>query len=791
MSSTSQSSIPLVRGRRAAAVIVVDEKAGEMEHLAAREVAQYVERLAYARLEIVRPSEIGTTGEKALVLVGTPESNPLIDRALGSAQDAQTLKAEGFVLHTGELDGRRVAVVSGKDEIGTAYGAYAMLEALGATFLLTGDLLPAPVGELSLAAVSRTFEPAFTRRGFQIPLINLHSSIWSLPDYVRLVDQMVKLRLNLLSFYAWQGQPWVEYSYRGEKNLLGDLMVPDSGFLRFRCFTPSADTGQVKVGAEHFHKRRYMAPMELQGVFLPDEAHRRFSGMIKEVFRYAKKRGISTGMAMEPNYIAPNLARFARKHGPRPYHPVFGSQASPTDPVALEIAKRNLEAIFETYPDIDQLFVFSCENYDRCKHPDSLALYERMKPHFAHAKEKLEGEWQSAIRKFNRTSDEMIDADIGFFEVARKVAEMAKRTHPEKRIGLGFFFRGYLLQDVDKLVDRDFALSEWQSYGVFPLKSDVNATYFAKMGGRERQIIPDIDDDGSMFGMPFQIRKYQKDGLFGPALEAGVSGFAASMFRARGTEHNSRFLAQGAWEPELTPDAFYERYSREVFGEAAAEHMKLAFDILEEDEERLGWRGNMNFTWGSGFLDLGRLHGQLQPNNPYDGPVDPAAVLAVTQASGPKFEGSVWSLGRALAEMQKARAQVSAKGKGMLEYLMSKTRAYGAYMEFAVLVERGFEAYARAFMEHGDDEGALAEALEGAERIFLSAQAKAREATRGAAEIVDHPSDLAIVFELNRLCVNKIDDVADDVRRVVNYHRGLPYWKGADRSMNEPGGFAL
>ncbi|MFH0965395.1 MAG: alpha-glucuronidase family glycosyl hydrolase [Planctomycetota bacterium] len=791
MSGAGHSIVPIVRSRQPAAVIVLGANASELEQLAAKELARFVEKLASARLDIVTPDGIAATGKKTLLLVGTPGSNPLVDQALAGTHDLRKLKPGGFVLHTGRLLDRTCIVISGKDEIGTLYCAYALLEALGATFLLTGDLLPPPADDLELPAVSRSFETPFPRRGFLISLINLHSGIWSLPDYMRLVDQMVKLRLNLLSFYAWQGQPWVEYSYRGEKNLLGDMMVPDSGFLRFRLFCPSADTRQVRVGAEHFRDRRYMAPMELQGVSSPEEAHRAFSALIKEVFRYARSRRISTGLAVEPNYIAPNLGRFARKYGSRPYHPVFGFQVSPTDPVGIEIAGRNLDAILATYPDIDQLFLFSCENYDRCKHPESLALYEKMRPRFARARRKLEEEWGSAIEKFRRTPDDMIDADIGFFEVARKVAERAKRIRPEKRIGLGFFFRGYLLQDVDKLMDRDFAFSEWQSCGVFPLKNDVNAMYFANMGGRETQIVPDVDDDGSMFGMPFQIRKYHKDGLFGPARDAGVSGFAASMFRARGTEHNSRFLAQGAWEPDLTPHAFYDRYSREIFGPAAAPHVKAAFDILEDDDERLGWRGNMNFTWGSGFLDLGSLHGTLQPNNPYDGPADPSAMLAKAQAGAPKFEMSALMLEKALAEMENAGPTVSAKGKPMLDYLVSKTRAYRAYMKMAALVERGFEAYARAFMDYGNDEPLLAQALEAAQRLFLAAQAKARETTERAAEIVDHPGDLAILFELNRLCLDKIDDVCDDVRRVVNYHRGLPYWKGADRPIEEQGGFAI
>jgi len=72
---------------------------------------------------------------------------------------------------------------------------------------------------------------------------------------------------------------------------------------------------------------------------------------------------------------------------------------------------------------------------------------------------------------------------------------------------------------------------------------------------------------------------------------------------------------------------------------------------------------------------------------------------------------------------------------------------------------------------------ALADALRQVELIFLSAEEKAKDAARKAAEIVDHPSDLAILFLANTWSVNKIAEVNDVVRRVVNYHHGLPYWR--------------
>lgn len=807
--------VPITRACQPAAVLVLGRDAGELERLAATELGRYIERLGSAGLGVTGPDAAAAAGRKTLIIVGTAETNPLVDKALAGAHDPGGLKPEGFILHTGRLGDSPCVVVAGADAIGTLYGAYALLEALGATFLLTADLLPEPAADLTLAPISEKFEPALSRRGFFTGPFNLHSSIWGLQDYRNLIDQMVKLRLNLLLFFEHVGMPWVEYSYRGEKRLIGDVTAPDTGYLRIRVGTPSASVRQVRIGTEHFQGRRTMAPPEMQGTLSQEEAFRRFSGMMQEVLRYARERGIFTGMSVLPNNVPANLARLTRRHGPRPFQSVYGATVSPTDPVAAEINECRLRAVFETYPDLDYLFVFGAEDYGLCSHPDSVALYEKLRPCFANARATLAANWTSVCGKFGRSPDEVIDADLGFFEVARQTAATAKRLRPDTRIGLAFFFRGYLLQDADKLVDRDFALMDFQSSGVFPVRTDVNAEYFAGMGDRERLIIPRTDDDGSMFGMPFYLRQFQTDGLFGKAHAAGVTGFASQMSRARGTEHHTRFLAQGAWEPALTPDAFYERYATEIFGPAAAGHMRRAFDILEENEEMLGWRGNDNFCWAAGPVDVMQAGQQLlNQANPYDGPEDAAALLAgmdviapdragsgkaapgVSGAEGKRalFERAVGLLGGALREMALTRPLVSAKGRPMLAYLISKTGAYKALLEMTVALENAFAEYASAFLDHGGDQGdetKLADALKQAERAFLFAEEKACETARRAAEIVDHPSDLAILFLTNTWCVNKIAEINDVVRRVVNYHSGLPYWQDAERGADERTGFAL
>ena len=77
-----------------------------------------------------------------------------------------------------------------------------------------------------------------------------------------------------------------------------------------------------------------------------------------------------------------------------------------------------------------------------------------------------------------------------------------------------------------------------------------------------------------MMGMQFSVKLYSaRDRIFVDGAKYGVSGFAGQIDRSRGMEANSRYLAEGGWDSQLTAEQFYDRYSKRLFGEAAAPDM--------------------------------------------------------------------------------------------------------------------------------------------------------------------------------------------------------------------------
>jgi hypothetical protein len=206
--------------------------------------------------------------------------------------------------------------------------------------------------------------------------------------------------------------------------------------------------------------------------------------------------------------------------------------------------------------------------------------------------------------------------------------------------------------------------------------------------------------------------------------------------------------------------------------------MVEAFRLLEDNEQELGWRGMYNFTWAHGSNDLGSTGAALlAQHNPFDGPEDPQEFAARAEQRAAVFAQSVSRLSEALDRMEKARPNTQAKGKAFLAYLTSKTRAYAAHLEMIILLNQAFLVYARAFINHAEDEAALAPALDEAVRLLDAACRKSQDCARMAAEHVDHPSDLAILFLANVWNVNKAEEVLQLFRRVADYHHGRPYWK--------------
>ena len=188
---------------------------------------------------------------------------------------------------------------------------------------------------------------------------------------------------------------------------------------------------------------------------------------------------------------------------------------------------------------------------------------------------------------------------------------------------------------------------------------------FGGMEGRENTLENRIDDDSDMLGMQFNVNLYYKDHVLEGGLKYGLAGFASQMNRASGTETNTKYMADGEWNPHLTPQEFYRNYTYRIFGERALPRVIHAFDTLEKNEEYLGWTGGGNFSCCGPPEELTIAFEYSKQPNPFDGPRSRRwqPFISASYDRIAEYAGSIKMLKEALDDFQSARGEADSRSQ--------------------------------------------------------------------------------------------------------------------------------
>ena len=766
----------IARNGQPEAVIVIGDTASPFDRFMAGELQRYLQTLSDARLEIVAAREATRQVKgKSLLLLGGPQSNESIRQAVARhLVNFEGLKEEGYVLRRISFEGRPALVVGGNDEAGTMYAAYDFLERLGFVFLLTKDILPDKRPEVALPALNERVEPAFRRRGVHVDNCYPNQTMWSLEDWRKILDQMAKMRMNYLQVFWFPNTPWLTYQYRGEKNFLGDASVKESGYMLWRHQQGSFLVKDMTIGREHFKYPR-IAPPELQDVETPDQAFQKAQDLLRAVISYASTRKIKTWLATDPVSMPPNLARFARSRtGDLPFQPVLGgAYLCPDDPVVHEINESRLKSLFATYPEAEGYFLWFPELFPVCDDEKSRAYTLPERPKFFVEETRR---WE-AYTRYERNPNRVVDSDIGTVELMRSALEARDRINPKAKVGIGAFGRGFVYPLLDKMFPKDVPFTDMVSRGIWT-PMGVPMGDYGGMGERERTLITRSDDDGSMLGMQFSVNMYYKDRTFEGALENGVAGHTTQVNRARGMEHNEKYMAEGAWKPHLKPDEFYGDYVRRIFGEAAAPEALKAYQILEANEEYLDWTGRGNFPCCGVPREIGIIQSYSEQGNPYDGPTFAgwAGFLDHARDQALYYTHAAGLLRQALGHFEQADKQVAPGARSELAYLRNKTEAYAMHLETMVQLERAYLEFdaafqARAAINPADFMKRLDHSLE----MFREAHQMSIAMATKFAEIIDDPSDLGVLYRINVYMIDGTDIVEQFMQNINDFHHGKHY----------------
>jgi len=764
----------LVRAGKPEAVIVLGENAGPFYRFIAAELQRYISALAGAVPEIVDPARFQSGRAPLAILLGGPGANGLVRQAAGKAVGFDNLKPDGFVLWSTKLQGRNVLIAGGNDEAATMYAAYDLLERLGITFLLHADILPEKTPDLKLPPLQVRAETPFPRRGFLISNIYNNRGIWHLAEVKAFLDQMAKLKMNYLQFFWFEHEPWINFGFRGENKLLGDATGPETGYLTWRYNYGSYLVKDLPVGQHLFGGRRKMAPGEFQDVETPEDAFRVAKSFLTEIIRYAKSRKIKVWLCVDPTTLPGNLARFATRAAnyEAPFHPILGTHMCPADPELHEMNENRLRALAETYPEAEGYFLYIPEMFPDCKDRLNRNLLESEAPKF----EGLIKLWQP-YTGYERDARVVLESNAGSVYIIRRMIEAGRRVAPNARVGIGGIGRGFLLPLLDKMFPRSLPITDMESRAIWTA-GGVPMEYFGGMGERERTLVPRMDDDNAMFAPQFNLNLYYKDRMLEGSLENGVAGFAGQLNRVRGAEQNYRYLADGCWNPHLTPDEFYAWYAARIFGAAARQEMVAAFRKLEENEEFLGWTGQGNFNCCGVLPEISAAHTFYQQANPFDGPENFGGFVKNSRERIGQFTRSRQMLAEALEHLDRAAALVAPRGRKELEFLRNKTESYRMLLDTLITARRAYLLFDEAFRTRSRDKDAeFRRKLDDSMALFTAARLKGRQTTEKFAEFVDHPSDMGVLYRANLFLVTGTELVEQTMRNLVNFHHGREYTK--------------
>ncbi len=769
--------------------IHLDAAADDFHRFVAREIQSYVELLTGARLPIV--TEPGAAPAGGLILVGGPQANDAV-RALAErgALDPGGLTADGaYLLKSVEVDGRGCVVAAGRDDAGTMYAAYELLERLGVVFQLTGDIVPERTADLELPELDVTAAPARKFRGVHV----WHAYSWhmGMDDYRRLIDQLAKLKMNILQFYWGMGAPWVEVFHEGVRGEL--TTTPESGYLAIgrdsrswgrSVHTTTGNRSEVRVGRECFPYERLCAP-EFREVDSEDEAYAVAIPFLREIIRYAHRRRVQLWLVTgELPFVAPNLAPQSAKvdHGVAPsesysYQRYCGVAVPTGDPAALDIWEAALCAVIETYPEADAYGVWAPEHSpDFDDDQATRALRQRataIREHVPSLEEIHAG------GNLTPKTDKDLEFDALQMHLAAELIGRVKRRHPDARLGVSLLFRGYLMRALDTLLPKDVWIANMENSGNAGPQMD----YYDGIADRDLIVIPRIVDDGCELHMQMNATMYDRDLIVTGAERAGAAGIIGQLDKERGVECSTRFLADGCWDAGIDAASFYARYLPRLYGRAAAPLLIEAYRLLEERERDLVWWGRSEIFVS--FHDFSpcklRTDVELRDGRP---DVDRAELERAIEASwddsdfwfwrrpavGDQHQrdrtlrpDALWQLRagqyRAVVDLlRQAQSKAPPGSRAELDYVTFKTENFAGYFDVLQACEEARIELDRTWLARLDgDDAAAGDRLERCRDALERAERGARGVAGQMIAYADDKTERHLLFRFNQNVIASIE----------------------------------
>ena len=494
--------------------ILVLEKGSKEELLAAQEIRKYIYQRTNELIPVKQIKIDGTINGNTII-VGF-SGNPIL-KALKFT--SPSLEPDEFVLKTITSPTGKQLLVSGGSPVATLYAAYHLAEQLGVGFYLDGDVIPDQKIPFVFPELDILQKPLFSRRGIQ-PFHDFPEGPdwWNTEDYKAIFAQLPKLKMNFFGLHTypegsvgpepltWIGLPedinrdgTVKTAYPSHHF----VTINDGGF-GYKWL----ETSKYSFGTGQLYDRDDFGPDYMRNrapLPKPDDEANLFNDMGKmlaDALPFANGLGVKVCIGTEIPLILPKkFIDLLKKRG--------------LDPESPEVRQRIYEGIFTrikyTHP-LDFYWFWTNENWTWSgENKDELA---------------------KTIRDFDAANKALETVKPGF-----KLATCGWVLGPKNDRAL---FDQYLPKSIAfSCINRNLG---WE-----PVDSA-----FVRISGREKWVIPWMEDDPGMIIPQFWVGRMRRDAA--DAYAYGCNGYFGIHWRTRVLSMNASALAKAAWEQPWNPE---------------------------------------------------------------------------------------------------------------------------------------------------------------------------------------------------------------------------------------------
>lgn len=727
--------------------------AGPLARRAADELRAYTTRLWNA--EVVQVDlddpDFGTPADVRLVIgVSGQPTVRAAEGVLGSG--TVPTGPESYVVRQGHTQaGAPLVVVTGADDAGVLYGTYALLEALGLRFYLSGPSVPRQ-GPVVLPDLELDGAPVVRLRGF-MPYTDFLTgpTVWDEEDYIEAIDNAARLRLNMFSMHFYTFEPVGDFEFKGRRRT--EAFWDTSRTTRWHKRPGRLSdfvVGQEKFAAHHLAADTFGARSALQAT-TPADRFRLAEHDIRVAFDHAKQRGMQTTIGFE---VTDPPLEFRALVDPADRYGEDGFGICPSSDDARELLKAWLAALVETFPSVDTYTLWQSETgpsrwtqgcpCDRC------STFRREHPLPEYRLSDLLGEVSSKTYDV----EDITESAQTFLQWVLLGYDLMQELAPDKRVALAGWYIEHLFRAGSKYLPTDLVLSSMTE--VDPWEAPPLLDHFEGVD-RERWLINWWEIDFRMWLPQPKVSAYP------PILEKvrryGVDAVIWQHWRTRTVDDNARYTALAMWNPTLSPREYYVDAIASEWGAEAAEDGADALLLFEEYERwlchDLGWQVFAQDWFPPAMahaLEFMGVHGAIPANV-----VDDVTAKA---SRAPEIRARLGAVQELLA---KARAQAKPVRDGDRPGFWERRLVY--YQFFVDCLE-SIGTAALAYQEATRGEHSIATETDALRRTYNALRAApVLEFIKALSDDVEDKGDLGTLVNLNNELWTRYRDALDGITR--------------------------